>query len=161
MLRSLSREKGGSQETTANLSLDSSVHGSIAPSRISEDLLRSGINIDDLDDEDSPNSSIVYWKEELEQWLDGIVVQLVIISLVILDVTILIVFTMILQSGDSEASLDNSTGQNEMSSAIVTIVILACFLFELSLRQLVKGMRFWMDRWCVFDFVVRLFPAVR
>jgi len=161
-LQVLSRNEADSDNKTpvsiANISLDSSVHGSIAQSCISEDLLRSGINIEDLDDEELSHQKIVYWKEELELWLDGIFVQLVIISLVILDVTMLIVFTMILQSGDSEDALDSSTAPGDMAAAVVTIVILTCFLLELSLRQLAKGMRFWKDRWCIFDFVVSASP---
>jgi hypothetical protein len=82
------------------------------------------------------------------------VVQLVIISLVILDVTVLIVFTMILPSGDSEAALTSNSEQGAEAAASVTIVILGCFLFELSLRQVAKGWRFWQDKWCIFDFVV-------
>jgi hypothetical protein len=37
---------------------------------------------------------------------------------------------------------------------IVTIVILACFLFELTMRQIAKGYRFVKDKWNIFDFVV-------
>ena len=156
-LKSLNRQDPVAN-AVANISLDSSVHGSIAPSRISEDLLRSGIDLDNLEDDACSKESIVYWKEQLEQWLDGIFVQLIIISLVILDVIILVVFTMILQSGDatdSEATLNSATDTGDMAAAIVTVIILACFLIELSLRQLVKGMRFWRDHWCIFDFVVR------
>jgi hypothetical protein len=37
---------------------------------------------------------------------------------------------------------------------VVTIVILACFLFELTMRQIAKGYRFVKDKWNIFDFVV-------
>ena len=42
---------------------------------------------------------------------------------------------------------------------IVTIVILACFLFELTMRQIAKGYRFVKDKWNIFDFVVSALEA--
>jgi hypothetical protein len=153
-VRGLSRDGAIAESKDGTSFFDSSLHGSVAPSRISDDLLQNGIDVEDLDEDENPEQRIVYWKEELEKWLDGIVVQLVIISLVLLDVAILIVFAMILQSGDSEASLNTSSAEADVAAAAVTIIILACFLLELSLRQVAKGLRFWMDRWCIFDFVV-------
>lgn len=37
---------------------------------------------------------------------------------------------------------------------VLTSVVLFCFLSELTLRQIAKGMRFWKDVWNLFDFVV-------
>jgi hypothetical protein len=160
-VRGLSRDGAIAESQNVTSFFDSSLHGSVAQSRISDDLLRSGIDVfeDFLDEDENPDQRIVYWKEELEEWLDGIIVQLVIICLVLLDVIILIVFAMILQSGDSEASLNNSSAEADTAAAAVTIVILFCFLLELSLRQVAKGLRFWMDRWCIFDFVVSPSPS--
>ena len=34
-------------------------------------------------------------------------------------------------------------------------MVLTCFLFELTMRQVAKGWRFVKDKWNIFDFVVR------
>jgi hypothetical protein len=58
------------------------------------------------------------------------------------------------------SSVRISASKIEQVSLIVTVVVLSCFLFELTMRQVAKGWRFVKDKWNIFDFVVRRLSMV-
>mmetsp|Transcript_29313 Transcript_29313/g.77001 ORF Transcript_29313/g.77001 Transcript_29313/m.77001 type:complete len:1413 (+) Transcript_29313:40-4278(+) len=115
------------------------------------DEFRDDAELDLMEGDDEKQEEIFYWREWLEGWVDGILVQLFIIALVLLDLILLLIYTFVNTDDSSE---DGTVNNNVQVSSVATIVILGCFVFELTLRHVAKGWRFLRDKWCIFDFVV-------
>ena len=81
-----------------------------------------------------------YWRESLDKWLESLTMNILIMTLVVVDV-INVLVTILL-------SIDTLLQQ------VITFVVVGLFLVELSLRMVARGVRFFHDKWNIFDTVV-------
>lgn len=95
----------------------------------------------------SRHSTIFYWREWLEKFLDSMWVTAFILILLLLDISMFFATTV---SGDS-----NNQSPGWGPEDYITVVVTVSSLVDLSLRQLVQGVRFWEDKLSIAYFLVR------
>ena len=96
--------------------------------------------------------TIFYWREWLEKFLDSLWVTTLILLLLMLDISMFFAVTV-------NPDLAQTTSIGWDPEDVVTVVVTVSCLVDLTLRQVVQGVRFWEDKLSIAYFLVRAFPG--
>jgi len=92
--------------------------GSLRPSSEEAAPLLAG---DDEDESDARAAEILYWREELERWVDGIAIQVLVILLALLDISLLVAYTLILPPDEGDAQFGADHGQTAAGITVLDL----------------------------------------